>query len=308
MKNFLRLVTPSVLALTLISILMISCHQNKESGIKTAELQTPAMDKTVPPPPPPSNGNEKAALDQTELHSPLLKDERRKEGSTEPQAPVIDRKVIKTGDIRFKTSDLAQTRQTIVNAANTLNGYVSEESQSGYDKTSEVHLSVRVPAQNFDTLLSVISSNAEYFDSKNIHTQDVTEEYIDVAARLKTKKELENQYTTLLKKAQSIKEIMEVERELNNVRSEIESAEGRLRYLSSQVAFSTLNLTFYKSSSNLSGSPQGFWSRLGDGFLSGWQLLLNLIVGLASTWSLFLMGGVGFILFRRFRKRNNSND
>ena len=171
-----------------------------------------------------------------------------------------------------------------------------------------MHLTVRIPALYFDSLMTVISSNAEYFDSKNIHSQDVTEEFIDVSTRVRTKKSLENQYLTILKQAKSIKEIMEVRRELNTVREEIESAEGRLRYLSSQVSYSTLTLAFYKDISGRGGSPRGFWSRIGNGFVNGWQMLLDFVIVLVSTLPILLPFGGIFWAIRWVWKRQNAKN
>jgi Domain of unknown function (DUF4349) len=93
---------------------------------------------------------------------------------------------------------------------------------------------------------------------------------------------------------------------LNTVREEIESAEGRLRYLSSQVSYSTLTLVFYKEKLGRGSSSQGFWSRLGDGFVGGWQTLLDIIIGLVAISPIVLMfGGLFWILSRIWIKRRN---
>ena len=297
MIRIIFFVIPSVLA---IFLLIVACRpaSNTDSGnFASKEVmlnEPPPIDMASPPPP-----TESDALKRTDDIRQY-----KSENDDEPQEPqkeeIIERKIIKTGDVRFKTKDLDKTRQAIINAVSELKGYVSEESQTGDGNYSEMHLTVRVPVQYFDSLMSVIGSNAEYFDSKNIHTQDVTEEFIDVTTRIKTKKSLESQYLSILKQAKSIKEIMEVRRELNTVREEIESAEGRLRYLSSQVSYSTLTLVFYKQISGRVSSPRGFWSRMGDGLVGGWATLQNIIIGLVSLWPILLVLSGLFLVFRRF--------
>jgi Domain of unknown function (DUF4349) len=305
MKIITSWIPPSVWTVVLTFFLILSCKQpsNFEGGNNTdmvsKEIQLqepPPLDNVNPPPPPPPTQSD--ALKMTENLKQYKSD--KDEETQEPQkAEIIERKVIKTGNIRFKTKDIDKTRQAITNAVNALKGYVSEESQTSDGTNSEMHLTVRVPAQYFDSLMTIINSNAEYFDSKNIHTQDVTEEFIDVTTRIRTKKSLESQFLSVLKQAKSIKEIMEVQRELNTVREEIESAEGRLRYLSSQVSYSTLTLVFYKEMLGRSGSPRSFWSRLGDGFVSGWQTFLDIIIGLVAILPVLLMFGGVFWIFRR---------
>ncbi len=298
MKRIISSMHPSVWILFL---LVVSCHQSPNTDSSKLELkevmlnEPPPQDKASPPPPPPTENDALKVEDGTK-HFKLENGDEQQEPQKEA---VIDRKIIKTGDLRFKTKDLGKTRQAIISSVNALKGYVNEESQTGDGTYSEMHLTVRVPAQYFDSLMLVINSNAEYFDSKNIHTQDVTEEFIDVTTRIRTKKSLESQYLAILKQAKSIKEIMEVRRELNTVREEIESAEGRLRYLSSQVSYSTLTLVFYKEILGRSGSPRSFWSRLGDGFVSGWQTLLDIIIGLVAILPILVVFGGLFWIFRR---------
>ena len=95
---------------------------------------------------------------------------------------------------------------------------------------------IRVPADRFDELLLIIEPLASKIESKNINTQDVTEEFIDVETRLKTKKELETRYLEILKQAKTVTDIISIESQIATVRSEIESMEGRINYLKNQVS------------------------------------------------------------------------
>jgi hypothetical protein len=286
----------------LLILSVLSCQQNSNSVPKSVtgliDNDNPPQPNEVAPPPPQPDRLQKAEIDQNapepEQNQP------KKQPSNENLSP-IERKLIKTGDVRFKTKDLKKTKATILQAVNQVKGYISEESQSGYGEMMEERLSVRVPSQYFDTLLNLLGSQAEYFDFKNIHTQDVTQEYIDVSARIKTKKELEERYRQILKSAGNVKDLMEVERELNNVREEIESSEGRLKYLSNQVTFSTLNITYYRESSTEDYASRGFFSRLKEALRDGWQLTQNLILGIISLWPLILLGLVFYYLFKKYK-------
>ena len=315
MKTLKRLTYPSVMAIFFTFgttfLTLVSCKQpsNFEGGDKIemhpVALEQPSSSGVVVPPPPPTPAEiEKLDMADGTKRYKLEDSNENTEPQTDPATPqkveITERKVIKTGDIRFKTADLNKTRQTIMSTVNALKGYVNEESQTGDGNYSEMHITVRIPAPYFDSLMTIVSSNAEYFDAKNIRTQDVTEEYIDVMTRIKAKKLLESQYFTILKGAKSIKEIMEVKRELNTIREEIESTEGRMRYLSSQVAYSTLTLAFYKDVTGRVGSPRGFWSRLGDGLVGGWQTLLDILIGFVAAWPVWLILGGVFFAFRRF--------
>ena len=213
---------------------------------------------------------------------------------------VYERKLTKNGSIRFETSNLNKTKQLITSAVTALNGYISNDNISESDNHTENTLTVRVPADKTDSLIAIIESNASKIDYKSIDVQDVTEQFIDLDTRVKTKKEVEACYRELLTRATSVEEILKIEEQIGNIRTEIESAEGRLRYLSNQVQYSTLHVTFYEKYSNF-----GFWNKMGKAFKNGWNSLLWLLVGIANLWAilLFIALVITLIVYLTKRKR-----
>ncbi len=203
---------------------------------------------------------------------------------------VTPRKIIKRGDITFQSSSPAKTREFILKTVADCNGYLSADNVSQYDGKTNYYLEVRVPAQHFEKLLDAVSANAGKIDDKTVRARDVTEEYIDVAARVKTKKELEERYKELLKRAGKVDEILSIEREIGSLRTEIESVEGRLRYLTDQVAYSTLSISFYEQGS----SNFGFGTKLVGAVKSGWDALLWFCIGLIHIWPFILMIAAGW--------------
>jgi len=212
------------------------------------------------------------------------------------------RKIIREGEITFETADVNETKSLITKTTMELNGYITKESADDYTDRIEQTLIIRVPADKFDLLLAKISESARKIESKNIKALDVTEEYIDVEARLKTKKELENRYRELLAKASKVEEILSIEKEIGQLRADIESIEGRLRYLKDRVAFSSLTATYYQKIN----SAFGFSSKFGQAIRYGWKNLLWFFIGLTTIWPfIILLGGGLFAGFRINRKRKN---
>lgn len=219
-------------------------------------------------------------------------------GEAEPQT--FDRKLIKNGRIGFQTDDLDKTYQNILKVVKQYDAYVSsDENHNNYGELRH-DITVRIPAKNFDKFVETVGKGVDEFDYKEIQTQDVTAEYLDVEARIKTKKEMENRYLAILQQAKNVTEMLEIERQLGGVRGEIESMEGRLRFLKNQVSFSTLNISFYK---DVPYQGDSFWTRLGDSFRSGWDNLLLFIVGIVHLWPFLILIGFGILGFRRFRKK-----
>ena len=215
-----------------------------------------------------------------------------------PDVTAYERKLTKNGSIRFQTSDLNKTKQLLTSAVSRMNGYISNDNISESDNRTENALTIRVPANKTDSLIALIESNASKIDYKSIDVQDVTEQFIDLEARVKTKKEVEARYRELLTRANSVEEILNIEEQIGNIRTEIESAEGRLRYLSNQVQYSTLQVTFYKQSSDF-----GFWGKIAKAFKNGWNGLLWLLVGLVNLWAIILFIGVAWAIIAYLLKR-----
>jgi hypothetical protein len=214
---------------------------------------------------------------------------------------IVERKLIKTGNLSMEVDDVKEVRKQVGDIVSSHKGYVSEERLDNYGDRLNHSMIIRVPAELYDTLVYSIEQVGQKVESKSVNVQDVTEEFIDIEARLNTKKELETRYREILKQAHTVSDIISVESNLNTVRGEIESMEGRLKYLSSQVSFSTLNLNFYQKLT----TDFGFIGRIGDGFKNGWTNLLSFLIGLVNVWPfLIIIGGAiwGLVRWRKSQK------
>ncbi len=211
----------------------------------------------------------------------------------------VERKLIKEGYIEFETDNLNSTRKTIFEAVKKYKGYVSSDQEFKSPGRKSNTVVIRVPADNFDNLLKDATQGVEKFESKEIKVKDVTEEFLDIQARLKTKKELENRFVDLLKEAKNVTEILEIEKQIGQLRSEIESIEGRLKYLQDKISLSTLTMTFYERIPN----ETEFGQKFKNGFKNGWDNLILFFVVLTNIWP-FILIGLGLIIGIRFyRKR-----
>lgn len=210
----------------------------------------------------------------------------------------IERKLIKEGWIAFETDDINSTRKLVFKNIKKHNGYTSSDiEQKSIGQISNT-ITIRVPAKNFDLLLSDVTKGVTKFDSKNIEIKDVTEEFLDIQARLKTKKELESRYLELLEKANNVTEILEIEKEMGLLRSEIESIEGRLKYLESNVSLSTLTMTFYQMIPN----ETKFIREFKNGLKNGWENLIWFFISLINFWP-FILIGIGLIFGNKIWKK-----
>ncbi|MDD3388185.1 MAG: DUF4349 domain-containing protein [Prevotella sp.] len=236
----------------------------------------------------------------SELKTPQA-DAKKEAKLEDKQASEYDRKITKTGDINFETKDIVKTKSAIQKQVKALKGYIESDEISTYDERKSNTLTIRIPSSSFDTLINNVAEQATKIDSREVRLSDVTEEYIDLDKRLKTKKELEVRYIQLLQKATKVEEILKIEEQMGKLREDIESTEGRFRYLNGQVDYSTLNVTFYESNPDYN-----FWNRIGNGFSNGWETLLTFVVMLANLWAVILLA-TGIIFFIRYWRKKRKN-
>ncbi len=213
---------------------------------------------------------------------------------------VTDRKIIKTGSISFETDNVAESRKKIDTVITEFGAYVSSDNENNYGNRIEQKITIRVPFAKFDKLLAKIVSGADHLDSRNIQATDVTEEYMDIQSRIENKKKLEARFTEILKEAHTVNDILNVERQIGQLREEIESAEGRLRYLANQTSLSTLTVTFYEYHE----SEKGFGSEFSRGFVNGWTNMVWFFVGLVNIWPfLIFIGLIIWFAIKKYKQR-----
>jgi len=218
----------------------------------------------------------------------------------------IKKKIIKDGDITIKTDDVAIAKQGIDSLVKNLNAYYEQEDLRKGPARIIYDLIIRVPADNFEKLLSSIEQGKDEVKSKSIRVRDVTEEYMDLTARLSSKRDYLKQYTVLLSKATKVTDILEIQEKIRKLQEEIESAEGRLRYLSDQVTFSTLNVSLEKEVEYVYKPAQKdrFTERVKSGLNTGWDIIVGIVVFLINIWSVLLLLTLLFFFIRwRIKKR-----
>jgi hypothetical protein len=137
-------------------------------------------------------------------------------------------------------------------------------------------MTVRIPAAKFDESLEEIRKTANRVILENVKGQDVTEEFIDVQARLTAQKALEAQFLEIMKQARSVEDALNVQRQIANVRGEIEKIEGRKRFIENQSEFSTLKIRL-QSATVFSANSSGFFYQLGESISEGFGAAMSFV-------------------------------
>ena len=221
-------------------------------------------------------------------------------------AAMLDRQLIKEGSINFETHDIVETRQHIESLVQKYGAYISQEDERATYSRIYQNMSIRIPKAHFDVFVTELSGGVKKIDEKSVTVQDVTEEFIDSTARLAVKKETEQGYLRLLNQAKTIKDILDIQNELQDIRSDIESIEGRLRYLKNSVNFSTLHISMYQQIEAASETGSVFMP-IWDAIKGGVQAFAAVCIALLYGWVFIALGIAAIIIILRLKKRRRKD-
>ncbi len=212
------------------------------------------------------------------------------------QPVVTERKIIRNADLQLESDAPDGAQQKITAIAESKGGFVVESQQSSSDarsgKRDTVTMNVRVPSEKFGETLEEIRKTASRVVVETVKSDDVTEEFIDIEAQLKAKKSLEAQFLEIMKRANTVEDALEVQRQLAEVRGEIERIEGRKRFLENQASLSTIKIRL-QTPTAFTANTDGFGYRLKESFGKGFDAALSFILGLVS----FVIAILPFLIF-----------
>lgn len=217
-----------------------------------------------------------------------------------------DKKIIKTGRMGLDVTEIAPAKAAVDETVARYGGYYSTERFNDGDYRSTYTLSIRVPERNYADFIAALESGEGRVAYKEIDSRDVTERYLDLEMRLDNKRSYLQRYRDLLKRAGTIKEILEIEEQIRQLEEEIESAEGSLRYLDNQVSYSTLDLTLTqdKDYKYTPAKREKFWELLKGSLADGWRILKAIVLFLFKIWPVWVIGGgVAWAVLRADRRR-----
>ena len=219
------------------------------------------------------------------------------------------KKIIKSGDMTIEVADIKTAQEKIQNFVKNNKAYIQNERFSNAETQTTLSMEIRIPNQNFDNLINSFSDEIGSISEKNIRVQDVTEEYTDVSIRLKNKLAYLEKYRDLLKRSASTKDLLEIQEKIRGLEEEIESSEGRLRYIDDQVNYSTLNLILTKEKPrNTITSKIGFGSRLVDSIANGWNIFVNFLLEIVSLWPFLFIIPIIILFWKKWRKRKSKKE
>lgn len=231
-----------------------------------------------------------------------------------PQEEIFERKLIRTGNVSLEVQSLSDAEEKIAAWAKSLGGYVTNantwEMGAGF--------TVRIPSERFDQAMAE-AGNFGRITNRSINSQDVSDNYYDIKSRLETKYILRDKLSNYLSQAKDIKDLLEIERQLNSVIEDIESTESRFKRLSNQIDYSTIYIDMHFAHGKDEGGiilpdVKESWNTFISNIIAFfWGLLKVLfyivifgipLIALAAFFFWLLFGKVGLLvkLFKKLKK------
>lgn len=200
--------------------------------------------------------------------------------SVAEEAGDSSRMVIKTGGLSLVVENVSETAKKIVEYVKSKNGWVSNSSVSEDEQVPRGSVTVRVPAENFDEAMKNFRNLAQKVKYETSQGADITEEYVDLESRLRNLNAAEEQLLEIMKRSGKVSDILEVQRELTNVRAQIEQIKGRMQYLEKSVEMATITVYLALSEDLLPIPPTEKWQPVYV-LKKAWHSVLNSLRGIS---------------------------
>ena len=218
---------------------------------------------------------------------------------------ILGRSVIYYGRITLDVDDVEYTTHKIHELALKMNGFVSDISIIKGDDSKSGTITIRIPQQSFFQTIELIKQfgSVEY---KQVSSQDVTEQQIDLEARLRNARATEERFINLLLLSYSVEDILMVERELSGIRNQIERIQGQLSFLENRVEFSTLTVFMSERSPKPLLPEVDFLESLRIGIQVLIIVIQGLIVLIFALLPIGVIAWIGKYLYQRRQKRKQT--
>jgi hypothetical protein len=216
------------------------------------------------------------------------------------------RLIVRTGQASIEVDSLQPAMAELRRIAQRIGGFVADASvQSGRNQLRSATLQLKVPAARFDDLTQGLEPLGR-LQFVNVSAEDVSEEFVDLTARVANGHRLEDRLVELLRtRTGKLQDVLSVERELARVREEIERMEGRMRFLKNSAQLSTLSVNLYEPAPIVASHPGR--SVIGEAFKTAWRNFVGVLAGAIASLGFVVpvavLGWAALIFGRKYKRK-----
>jgi len=215
-----------------------------------------------------------------------------------------EQKIIRTADIKVEVINVTESAERVKEVAKRYDGIIQSSSiYAGNQNRYSGMVTIRVPAERFDHALAVISSIGRVLSS-SVQADDVTEEYVDLAAQRDSLTHQLAQYNRLLEKGQNVSEILDVQKEIERVQVQLDRIVGRMKYLDSRTSFSSITVSLSEPAQVEAPGGYSLPVVISDGIAGFVDTVVWLFIAILTLLPLIILGGVGYWVYQRWKNRS----
>ena len=213
-----------------------------------------------------------------------------------------ERVVIYNAYVTLEVKDIQGTLQRIRTLAEGNGGYVASSSRSTYGAQERADMAIRVPKDKFHTAIQQIEGYGKVLD-EGTSSEDITQQYIDLKARLGNLQRQEERLRELLDMAKTVDEILKVETELERVRGEIDSLQGQINYLEGNVEMSLISISLTEPAPPFTPPGMDWGETFGIAILGLFTVIRGMIILVVSLIPLIVVAVPVYYLYSRRKRR-----
>jgi len=164
--------------------------------------------------------------------------------ASDKKAGTQNRMIVRSGDLSIVTKDVRKSVEEVATYVASAGGFVVSSNIEGTADAPSARVEVRVPVEKFQQSIDSIKKAGIRVTEESINGEDVTEDYTDTQANIKNLQASEAQFQEIMKQAVKVSDVLEVQRQLERVRGEIDIAQGHAQYLEKSAKLSSITAYF----------------------------------------------------------------
>jgi len=219
---------------------------------------------------------------------------------------LASRLIVRTGQASIEVDSLESSMAELRRIVQRVGGFVADASvQSGRNQLRSATLQLKVPSSRFDDLTQGLEPLGR-LQFVNVAAEDVSEEFMDLTARVANGRRLEDRLVELLRtRTGKLQDVLPVERELARVREESERMEGRMRFLKMSAQLSTLSVNLFEPAPIVASHPGQ--SVIGEAFKTAWRNFVGVLAGAIASLGfvvpVVVLGWGALIIARKYKRK-----
>lgn len=232
------------------------------------------------------------------------------------------RMVIYNAEMDIRVENFEKARNLLEQKAKAYKGYIVQSDSNRFDGEQQSGtMTFRIPQEHFNAFLNDAEGLSVQVNHRAVSGQDVTEEYVDLESRLKSKKAVEARLLDFMQQAQKTEDLLKISSDLADVQEQIEQIAGRKKFLENQTALSTVTITLQENEvtvPKIENDSLNTWQKIKKQFADNINILLAagswIIVFLIGNFPILLIvgavvaGGIYFLRKKASRGQNNNVD